>query len=124
MPIPIPERRRSLPIRGFSSSAFIVDTSQFANSTTETFSVSVAGNNLLLNYFAPIPEPGGGLVLGGAVILLIFRRRPKVASQSWRQRPDSREISPRLADMEELASWSARENATSANVGRRGSKRT
>lgn len=62
-------------LSGFAANAFIVDTANFQNTFTGTFSVGSSGNDLVLNYTggSPIPEPAalaawlGACALGGAL---------------------------------------------------------
>jgi autotransporter-associated beta strand protein len=67
-------------IAGFEASDFIVNvaatngTAGFTNSINGNFSVSVSGNNLLLNY-TPVPEPTTCLLLLSSGALLFLNRR-------------------------------------------------
>lgn len=61
-------------ITGFGSNDFQFDTSEFSNPINGTFSVSVAGNDLMLNYI-PVPEPGTSVLLLAGVSILSRRRR-------------------------------------------------
>ncbi|HLP26951.1 MAG TPA: PEP-CTERM sorting domain-containing protein, partial [Acidobacteriota bacterium] len=66
-------------ITGFDAAAWSVDTAQFANSYTGTFSLSQSGNSLFLDYTAasPVPEPSTYAMLAGAAALgvALWRRR-------------------------------------------------
>jgi len=68
-------------ITGFSAGDFTINTianngaNGFSNSLAGNFSVSVSGNNLMLNYTA-VPEPATwGLLVGAGVVLSFLRRR-------------------------------------------------
>ncbi len=63
-------------ITGFDAGAFAFDVSGFQNPVAGNFTVSLDGNDLILNYTA-VPEPSSALLaLGGAAIFLNRRRRP------------------------------------------------
>jgi len=51
-----------------------LDTAGFKNAYTGTFSLGIAGNNLVLNY-VPIPEPSAAAMALGALLVLGGRRR-------------------------------------------------
>jgi autotransporter-associated beta strand protein len=61
-------------ITGFSAEDFVVDTTGFQNSFNGTFSVSVSGDNLALQYLVA-PEPSTASLLLSAGLLLLRRRR-------------------------------------------------
>lgn len=62
-------------ISGFSSDAFAINTDDFQNPYSGTFSVSQTDGQLFLNYQV-VPEPGITLLLGiGALCLVMYRRR-------------------------------------------------
>ena len=65
-------------ITGFSQDKFAIDTSAFANlqAGENFFSISQAGNNLVLT-FSPVPEPGLTMAIGagGLVLVGLFNRR-------------------------------------------------
>lgn len=63
-------------ITGFASGLFAIDLSAFANDLDGgSFAVEAQGNSLKLNY-TPVPEPGGGVMVGvGAVVLGGLRRQ-------------------------------------------------
>ena len=64
-------------ITGFSAGKFVVDTSGFSNSFAGTFSLSVSGSSLNLNFTA-VPEPStcAMMLLGlGSTVLPLFRNR-------------------------------------------------
>ena len=55
-------------LSGFDISDWTIDTAQFANGHSGTFSLSADANNVYLNY-TPVPEPEPVALLGGAAIL-------------------------------------------------------
>jgi autotransporter-associated beta strand protein len=65
-------------ITGFNASNWTVDTSGFTNSEAGAFTLTQAGNNLVLNY-GVIPEPSTYAMLMGGLGLLAFLRRRKQA---------------------------------------------
>jgi hypothetical protein len=79
-------------IAGFSAGDFNIHvaanngTTGFSNPISGSFSVSVSGNDLLLNYTA-VPEPSTWMLLAGGVVVLAFlsRRIRRKAATSLRQ---------------------------------------
>jgi len=62
-------------ITGFSEDAFLIDVGGFENALSGSFSVSIEGNDLILNY-APVPEPTTFALIGiGLLAILSSRRR-------------------------------------------------
>lgn len=61
-------------ILNFDAGLWSLDTSGFGPAFTGTFSVTTAGNNLVLNYTA-IPEPGSGVMLMLGAAALLWRKR-------------------------------------------------
>jgi autotransporter-associated beta strand protein len=59
-------------LSGFDAANWAVDTSGFSNAFLGDFTLTQAGNNIVLNY--AVPEPGAAL-LGGLGFLLLLRRR-------------------------------------------------
>jgi autotransporter-associated beta strand protein len=62
-------------ITGFAGDKFLVDTTNFQNSYTGSFSVVANGSNLDLVYTA-VPEPKAALI-GSLGLLMLLRRRPR-----------------------------------------------
>jgi fibronectin-binding autotransporter adhesin len=64
-------------ITGFNGSNWAVDVSGFTNAETGAFTLTQAGNNLVLSY-GVIPEPSTyAMLLGGLAMLALLRRRSK-----------------------------------------------
>jgi autotransporter-associated beta strand protein len=63
-------------ISGFAANKFTLNAAGLTNSHPGTFSISQVGNNLQLNYVAPVPEPESwGAILGASVLLIALIRR-------------------------------------------------
>ena len=61
-------------ITGFNAANWSINTSDFIDPATGTWSLAQSGNNLVLSYNV-IPEPNVAALIGGLGVLLILRRR-------------------------------------------------